>query len=103
MQHVANDIDEIKRSWYPNLALFAAHALPYSQGNSIYNFYDPGSLLLIHLQITILHNKLSTTERQCGSFKARLSPNGSLEAPYCGYTENVRFCYYFRHSSSHRL
>ena len=31
------------------------------------------------------------TERLCGSFKAGLSSNGSLLAPYCGFTENV--CY----------
>jgi hypothetical protein len=30
-------------------------------------------------------------ERQRGSFKARLSSNGSLPAPYYGSTENVRF------------
>ena len=29
-------------------------------------------------------------ERRRGSFKARLSSNGRLPVPYCGFTENVR-------------
>ena len=103
MQQAANDIDEIKCSWLPNLALFAAHALTYSQGNSLYNSCNPGSLPLIPPQITILHKRFSMTERQCGSFKARLSSSGSCPVPYCGYTENVRLCYYFWHATSDRL
>ena len=38
-----------------------------------------------------MHERPSTTERQRGSFKARLSLNGSLLVPSCGSTESVRF------------
>ena len=43
------------------------------------------------------------TGQQRGSFKARLSSNGSLLAPYYGYMENVRFCYNFQEATSERL
>jgi hypothetical protein len=43
-----------------------------------------------------LRNRLSTRERQRGYFKAVPSSNGSLLlVPYCGSTENVRFCQHY--------
>ena len=43
------------------------------------------------------------TEQQRGSFKAKLSSNGSLPGAYCGYMENVRFCYNSLRATSERL
>ena len=69
IQHAANDIDEIKCSWPPDLA--NAYAYSYSQGTSLYNSYGPGSLPLIRPPITTLRERPITTGRQRGSFKAR--------------------------------
>ena len=43
------------------------------------------------------------TGQQRGSFKAKLSSNGSPLAPYYGYMENVRFCHNFQQATSKRL
>jgi hypothetical protein len=56
---------------------------------------EAGSLPPTRPQITTLQERLNIWERQRGSFKARLSSNGSRLVPYCGSTENVSFCYYF--------
>ena len=69
--------------------------MTYSQGTSLYNYFDPGSLPPIRPQITTLRKRLSTVGQQRGYFKARSLSNGSLPDPYCGSTENVRFRYDF--------
>ena len=43
------------------------------------------------------------TERLFGFFRAGSLSNGSLQAPYYGSTENVRFCYYLRRTTPDRL
>src|SRR6266702_6052821 len=70
--------------------LLVARAQTYAQGTSSNSFYEHGCLPRIRRQITTLHEELITRARLCGSFKAVSSLSGSLLAPSCGSTENVR-------------
>ena len=91
VQHAANDIDEIKCSWLPNIAIICSSLLNLLAGNQfiqlLRSWLSPADPSTNHN----IARGLSTTEPPRGSFKARSSSNGSLPPPYCGYTENVRF------------
>jgi len=62
-----------------------------SQETSSEIIFYHGLFPRIHLKIIILHAKLVTEIRPNGSFKEVYSTNGNPLAPYCGYTENVRY------------
>jgi hypothetical protein len=52
---------------------------------------EVGSLLRIPGKITMLHGNVITVERQSGSFKGRLLPNGNLQVRvlFYGFMANV--------------
>jgi hypothetical protein len=78
LQQAANDMDEIKCSWLPNLAIVRSSCLNSLTGNQFIQLLRSWLSPLIRPRITTLHERLNTTERQRGSFKARSSSNGSL-------------------------
>ena len=89
-------MDQVKRSSSP-LALtgFKRRAQPSSQGTNYDRTFSNGSLRLIRLLTTTLRVVPITRERPNGFSKAVSSRDGNPLVRSCGFTESVRFLFYF--------
>ena len=89
-------MDQVKRS-SSSLALtgFGRRAQPFSQGINYDRTFSNGSLRLIRLLTITLRVVLTTRERPNGFSKAVSSRDGNPLAHSCGFTESVRFRFFF--------
>ena len=94
VQQTADDVDLLKRSWFPNHFMLDMQAQLYQQGIKYDKIFVDGSHHLIHLRITILHATPITRERRPGFLKEVQIRNGSQQAlsRHSGFMGNVRPC-----------
>ena len=91
MQQTADDVDQMKRSSFPNLIRSGCGGSYILQEASHGTTFINGSLHRTRPPITTLRVPLIKRERQTGSFKGVSSPDGSQQTPvhYFGFMANV--------------
>ena len=91
VQGVDHKLDQANRSLSLESLLLVPSTQTPLQGSSLEKIFCDGFHPQTHPPIITSHATLITTARPNGFFKELYSINGNLLAPYCGYTESVRY------------